>query len=62
MENFFEMIQSLLENKITLEQEISVFDELKTQHNECLYVIDFNQNEMILKRGFESLLGYMMMK
>lgn len=58
MENFFVMIQSLLENNITLEQEISVFDELKIQHNECLYVIDFNQNELILKRGFESLLGY----
>ena len=58
MKNFFDMVQSLLENKITFEQEVSAFDDFKILSNECLYVIDFNQNELILKKGFENFLGY----
>ena len=58
MKDFFNMIQSLLQNNITLEQKQSVFDEFQIMNNECMYVIDFNQNALIYKKGFENVLGF----
>ena len=52
------MIHTLLENDISLEQEITVFEDRKILRNECLYILDFNKNELIHKKGFEDLLGY----
>jgi len=58
MKNFFYMIQSLLQNNISLEQKKSVFDEFQILNNECLYVIDFNANKLLYKKGISNVLGY----
>ncbi|MCA0932513.1 LuxR C-terminal-related transcriptional regulator [Lutimonas saemankumensis] len=58
MKGFLDMIHTLLENDISLEQEISGFEDQKILSNECLYILDFNKNELIHKKGFQSLLGY----
>jgi DNA-binding CsgD family transcriptional regulator len=58
MKNFFEMVQSLFQNDIHLEQKQSVFDDFLIMKNECMYVIDFNENKMSYKKGFENVLGY----
>ncbi|MGI9531318.1 hypothetical protein [Lutimonas sp.] len=58
MKDFFVMIQSLLENNISLEQKQSVFDDFLIMKNECMYVIDFNENQLLHKKGFQNLLGY----
>lgn len=58
MKGFYEMIQSLLENEIGLEKRKTKFDEFNVSPNECLYIIDFNQNKLTLKKGFPGVLGY----
>ncbi len=58
MKNFFNMIQSLLQNNISLEQKKSVFDEFQILDNECIYVIDFNDNKLLYKKGIKKVLGY----
>ena len=58
MKNFFDMVQSLLQNDIHLEQKHSVFDDFLIMKNECMYVIDFNDNKLRYKKGFENVLGY----
>lgn len=58
MKEFLNMIQSLLQHNISLEQKQSAFDEFKILKNECLYVIDFNENKLIYKKGFKNVLGY----
>ncbi|WKK66457.1 LuxR C-terminal-related transcriptional regulator [Lutimonas zeaxanthinifaciens] len=58
MKGFLDMIHTLLENDISLEQELTGFEEQKVSRNECLYIVDFNKNELIHKKGFENLLGY----
>ena len=52
------MIHTLLKNDISFEQEITDFEDQKILSNECLYILDFNKNELIQKKGFEGLLGY----
>jgi DNA-binding CsgD family transcriptional regulator len=58
MKNFFDLVQSLLQNDIHLEQEHSVFNDFLIMKNECMYVIDFNENKISYKKGFENVLGY----
>jgi len=58
MKDFFSMIQSLLQHNISLEQKQSAFDEFQILNNECIYVIDFNENKLLYKKGFENVLGY----
>jgi DNA-binding CsgD family transcriptional regulator len=58
MKEFFSMIQSLLQNNISLEQKQSTFDEFQILKNECMYVIDFNENKLLYKKGMQNVLGY----
>jgi len=58
MKNFLDMVQSLLQNDIHLEQKQSAFDEFQILNNECIYVIDFNENKLLYKKGISNVLGY----
>lgn len=58
MKGFYEMVRSLLEHNIVLDQKRSTFEEFKILKNECIYVIDYNQNSLLYKKGFENVLGY----
>ena len=58
MKDFYEMIQSLLVNEISVEQRNSKFREIDVMGNECVYIIDYNEKELIFKKGFHEVLGY----
>jgi DNA-binding CsgD family transcriptional regulator len=58
MKDFHESIQSLLVNEITIDQRDSKFHEIIVMADECAYLIDYNKNALIFKKGFNHVLGY----
>jgi len=58
MKDFYLMIQSLLQNEISLKDHPTDYHSIPVSANECICVTDFNENKLTFKKGFKNLLGY----
>jgi len=58
MKDFYLMIQSLLQNEISLKNHPTDYENIPVSANECICVTDFNENKLTFKKGFKNFLGY----
>lgn len=58
MNDFLEQVANTLEKNTLEKKSLKEIESIPLSQNECVYVVDFNQNKLVFNKGFYNLLGY----
>ena len=58
MHTYFEQIKEFINSNSLKNKSLKQIDAFHLFQNECIFIIDYNQNKIIYKKGFYNVLGY----